>query len=152
MAHGTSARESIDVRCNILHAHNTIVFLYRPEVEDPPPLSTHRIHAAFTRASDTSLGSVVVAALLLTGIRILTLLTALLRRAPVPLLPFVAYPINFLGNLTGALSPLALVYVGLTGDEFFPSARRAKALTSGNSSSKSLSRYRRSAVDRKYVH
>jgi len=39
--------------------------------------------------------------------------------------------VSFLENATTALSKYALVYAGLTGDAFMPSARRAKALTTG---------------------
>lgn len=115
---------------------------------DPPPLSTHRIHAALFRSTDTSLGSVALSALLLTGVRILSLLTAFLRRAPLPLLPFLTFPINVLGNMTGALSTLALIYVGLTGDSFFPSARRARALAAATSAAAGKVRYRRQGIDR----
>jgi hypothetical protein len=39
--------------------------------------------------------------------------------------------LGYLDNATTALSKYALVYAGLTGDAFMPSARRARALTSG---------------------
>ena len=79
-----------------------------------------------------SLGTVVVSALLLAGVRSLALLTTLLRRAPVPLLPWLSLPLNILGNATNSLSTYALAYAGLTGDSFFPSARRARALAAAN--------------------
>jgi len=37
--------------------------------------------------------------------------------------------VGYLNGVTMALSKYALVYSGLTGDAFMPSARRAKALT-----------------------
>ncbi|EJD05774.1 uncharacterized protein FOMMEDRAFT_139123 [Fomitiporia mediterranea MF3/22] len=118
-----------------------------PEAPSPPPLDTLRIHAALYRSTDTSLGSIALSALLLTGVRLLSLLTGLLKRAPIPLLPLLRLPIKFLGNATGALSSLALVYVGLTGDAFFPSARRARALTAAVANSSGRVNYRRSGID-----
>jgi hypothetical protein len=119
------------------------VYLHRffsPDMPPPPPTSTHTIHAALTRASQPSLGTIVLSALLLTGIRVLALLTAFFRLAPA-YLPFVLRPwlqplivgasmaVGLLDNVTTALSKYALVYVGLTGDAFFVAARRARALT-----------------------
>lgn len=37
--------------------------------------------------------------------------------------------VAYLETVTSALSRYALIYTGLTGDPFFPSARRARALT-----------------------
>jgi len=111
-----------------------------PDLAPPPPTSTHTIHAALTRASQPSLGTVVLAAFLLTGVRMLALLTTLLRVVP-SYLPLALRPwlqpltigagmaVGMLDNATTALSKYALVYVGLTGDAFFVAARRAKALT-----------------------
>ncbi|THH11841.1 hypothetical protein EW145_g388 [Phellinidium pouzarii] len=118
-----------------------------PDAPMPPPLDTYRIHAALYRSTDTSLGSVAISALLLTGIRMLSLLASFLRRAPVPLLPWLKLPLNMLTNVTGALSTLALVYVGLTGDEFFPSARRARALSAAVTNFSGRVKYRRSGLD-----
>ena len=95
------------------------------------------------------MGSIVISALLLTGIRILAALTGVMRRAPLSVLPLLAMPINFLGNLTSTLSSLALIYIGLTGDAFFPSARRAQALVSAITNSSGRVKYRRSGIDRK---
>lgn len=112
-----------------------------PDLPPPPPTSTHTIHAALTRASQPSLGTIVLSALILTGVRMLALLTAFLRVAPA-YLPLVMRPwlqplivgctmaVGMLDNATTALSKYALVYVGLTGDAFFIAARRARALTS----------------------
>jgi hypothetical protein len=112
------------------------------ELPPPPPTSTHTIHAALTRATQPSLGSVVLSALILTGVRALSLLSVGLSRLP-SVLPLVARPyvtpaaialgygVSWLENSlsTSTLSTHALVYVGLTGDPFLPSARRARALT-----------------------
>jgi hypothetical protein len=40
-----------------------------------------------------------------------------------------AMAVGMLDNVTTALSKYVLVYTGLTGDAFFPGARRARALT-----------------------
>lgn len=50
--------------------------------------------------------------------------------------------VSYLENVTNTLSTYALAYTGLTGDAFFPSARRARALT-GAVEDSSLARYRR---------
>jgi len=75
----------------------------------------------------------VLSALILTGIRLTLLLIAALRRAPVPVLPWLSLPLNILTNIANSLSPDALVYAGLTGDPFFPSARRTRALVAAAS-------------------
>jgi hypothetical protein len=84
------------------------------------------------------LGSIALAGLLLTLTRILLLLTVFLRRVPVylpitlriytgPLL----FAAGYLEDAAGSLSKYALVYVGLTGEGFWVSARRARALVAG---------------------
>ncbi|KZT70116.1 hypothetical protein DAEQUDRAFT_689620 [Daedalea quercina L-15889] len=107
-----------------------------PAVPPPPPTSTHTIHAAITRATQPSLGSIAVSALILAGIRLLGLLTTGLRMLPYYLPPYLRVVsvgagmlVGYMENVTGTLSKYALVYVGLTGDPFFPSARRSRALT-----------------------
>ena len=83
-----------------------------------------------------------LAALIVTALRALALLAAGLRALPA-YLPIPAHPVmrivavgagmavGYLEAATGALSTHALVYVGLTGDAFFVSARRARGLTAG---------------------
>ncbi len=100
-------------------------------------MSTHTIHAALTRSTGPSLGTVVVSALILTAIRLLTLLTLFFERLPLYmparvlfLVSGIRVVVGFLEGITTALSKYALVYVGITGDPFMPSARRARALTS----------------------
>lgn len=104
------------------------------------------------RATQPSLGSIVLAGLILTGVRILGLLTIALRRfpayLPLPVRPFLqplvlvsAFAVGYLENATSSLSTHALAYLGLTGDPFFPSARRAAALTAAVNAS--VAKYRR---------
>lgn len=71
-----------------------------------------------------------------------------LRVLPVYLPPYLRFVsvgaamlVGYLENVTNTLSTYALVYVGLTGDPFFPSAKRARALT-GAVENSSGARYR----------
>ena len=71
-----------------------------------------------------------------------------LRALPAYLPPYLRFmsvgagmAVGYLENVTNTLSTYALVYVGLTGDPFFPSARRSRALT-GAVESSNLARYR----------
>ena len=104
------------------------------------------------RATQPSLGSIILAGLMLTGVRMLALLTIALRRfpayLPLPVRPFLqplvfasAFAVGYLENATSSLSTYALAYLGLTGDPFFPSARRAAALTTAVNAS--VAKYRR---------
>ncbi|KAK0496810.1 plasma-membrane choline transporter-domain-containing protein [Armillaria luteobubalina] len=111
-------------------------YFANPDAPPPPPMSTHTIHAALTRSTGPSLGTVVVSALILTAIRLLTLLTLFFERLPLYmparalfLVSGIRVVVGFLEGITTALSKYALVYVGITGDPFMPSARRARALT-----------------------
>lgn len=74
------------------------------------------------------------------GIRMLTLLTIALRHLPSyfplalriwlqPLAIGAGMAVGYLESVTTSFSKYALVYTGLTGDPFLPSARRARALT-----------------------
>ncbi|KAI0293553.1 plasma-membrane choline transporter-domain-containing protein [Russula brevipes] len=109
-----------------------------PTIPPPHPMDTHRIHAALYRASQPSLGSIALAGLLLTLTRMLLLFTVFLRRVPV-YLPIVLrmytgpllFAAGYLEDAAGSLSKYALVYVGLTGEGFWVSARRARALVAG---------------------
>lgn len=124
-----------------------------PDVPIPLPSDTHIIHAALMRAAYPSLGSIVLSALILTGIRLLGLLTLALRWLPL-YLPLVLRPwcqpiifgsgmaVSYLESVTTSLSKYALVYTGLTGDHFFLSARRARALTAAVETA-SAGRYRK---------
>ncbi|KAI9446176.1 plasma-membrane choline transporter-domain-containing protein [Lactarius indigo] len=110
-------------------------YFANPDASPPPPMDTHRIHASLYRASQPSLGSIALAGLLLTLTRVLLLFTVFLRRVPVylpialrmytgPLL----FAASYLEDAAGSLSKYALVYVGITGEGFWVSARRARAL------------------------
>ncbi|KAI0928896.1 hypothetical protein AcW2_004758 [Taiwanofungus camphoratus] len=107
-----------------------------PVLPPPPPTSTHTIHAALARAAQPSLGSIVLSALIIACLRLLGLLVTALRALPYYLPPYLRFvsvgasmAVACLENVTGTLSTHALVYAGLTGDAFFPSARRSRALT-----------------------
>lgn len=113
---------------------------HSPQDTPPLPTDTHIIHAALFRATYPSLGSIVLSALILAGIRLLSLLTIALRLLPsyfpIVLRPWLqplavgsAMAVGYLETVTSALSRYALIYTGLTGDPFFPSARRARTLT-----------------------
>lgn len=104
------------------------------------------------RATQPSFGSIILAGLILTGVRILGLLVIALRMfpayLPLPVRPFLqplvllsGLAVGYLENATSSLSTYALAYLGLTGDPFFPSARRAAALTSAANAS--VAKYRR---------
>lgn len=128
----------------------------------PLPSDTHIIHAALIRAAYPSLGSIVLSALILTGIRLLGLLILALRLFPL-YLPLALRPwcrpviigsgmaVAYLESVTTSLSKYALVYTGLTGDAFFVSARRGRALTAAVESV-SAGRYRRKfKTERTYI-
>ncbi|KAI0050892.1 hypothetical protein FA95DRAFT_1555150 [Auriscalpium vulgare] len=109
-----------------------------PTAPPPAPMSTHTLHAAFHRATAPSLGSIVLAGLLLTLTQMLLLFTVFLRRVPtylpIPLRLYTGpllYAAGYLEDAAGSLSRYALVYVGITGEGFWVSARRARVLTSG---------------------
>ena len=104
-------------------------------------MDTHRIRAALYRATQPSLGSIALAGLLLTLTRMLLLLTVFLRQVPlylpIPLRIYsgpLLYAAGYLEDAVGSLSKYALVYVGLTGEGFWISACRARALVTGASS------------------
>ena len=114
----------------------------------PPPSSTHTIHAALYRATQPSVGSICLSALILAGVRFLGLVCMGLRVLPAYLPPYLrpvslgaGLAVGYLENATSTLSTYALAYVGLTGDPFFPSAHRSRALTSQAESG--LARYQR---------
>lgn len=88
------------------------------------------------RSSQTSLGTVVLSALIISGVRALSLILIGLRALPAYLPPYMrivsvgaGLAVGYLESVTSSLSTYALVYTGLTGDPFFPSARRSRALT-----------------------
>ncbi|KAG6859844.1 hypothetical protein C0995_003067 [Termitomyces sp. Mi166 len=108
------------------------------DAPSPPPMSTRTIHAALTRSTGPSLGTIALSALILTSIRILTFLILFLNRLSVyiPARAFflvtgIRMSVGYLEGVTTALSKYALIYAGLTGDPFMSSARRAQTLTTG---------------------
>ncbi|TCD70269.1 hypothetical protein EIP91_004170 [Steccherinum ochraceum] len=120
-----------------------------PSLPHPPPTSTHSIHAALARATQPSLGSIVLSALIHAAIRFLGFAILGLRALPYYLPPYLRFVsvgagmgVSYLEGVTGALSTYALIYTGLTGDAFMASARRSRALT-GAVQNASLARYRR---------
>lgn len=87
------------------------------------------------------------------GVRMLTLLTIALRLlpsyVPLPLRPWLqpltmgaSMAVSYLESVTTTFSKYALVYTGLTGDPFLPSARRARTLTAAVESAEA-GRFRR---------
>ncbi|KAL0946398.1 hypothetical protein HGRIS_012624 [Hohenbuehelia grisea] len=73
-----------------------------PSARIPPPTDTHTIHAALTRATSPSLGTVVLSALILTSIRITTLLVMFLHNLP-------NYVARIVGLMTTSLPPVVAV-------------------------------------------
>lgn len=127
---GTSLSEPIN-----RHSQFKLI-IYSQDTMPPSPMSTHTIHAAVVRSTGSSLGTICLSASILTIIRVLTFIALFLNRLPAYIPPRAFFLINgirlavgYLDGVTMALSKYALVYSGLTGDAFMPSARRAKALT-----------------------
>ncbi|TFK72735.1 hypothetical protein BDN72DRAFT_835824 [Pluteus cervinus] len=111
-------------------------YFANPDAPIPPPTSTHTIHAAITRSTGPSLGTIALSALILTAIRLLVLLSLGLERLPIYLpsralflVSGIRFAVGALERITAALSQYALIYAGLTGDPFMPSAKRARQLT-----------------------
>ncbi|KAG9318903.1 plasma-membrane choline transporter-domain-containing protein [Chiua virens] len=127
---------------------------YADPIQPPPlPTDTHIIQGAILRSTYPSLGSVVLSALIMACIRMLTLLTIALRLLPSyfplafrpwlqPLAVGLGMAVGYLESVTTSFSKYALVYTGLTGDPFLPSARRARALTAAVETAES-GRFRR---------
>ena len=94
--------------------------------------------AALHRATGTSLGSICLGSLIVAIVRMAGRSAAELKRVTSPRSNILPTPLMFLTKLTpvfsivaGLLDQLngyALVYVGITGDAFWPSARRAVGL------------------------
>ena len=109
-------------------------------------MSTYIIHAALVRSTGPSLGSIIVASLIPTLLRLLTLIALVLCRLPPLLLRIPWVPISmpialylipgiqlvgWLEAKSGTLSRYALVYGGLTGAGFWESAVRGRELVIG---------------------
>ncbi|KAF9476519.1 hypothetical protein BDN70DRAFT_166612 [Pholiota conissans] len=130
-----------------------------PVLSPPPPTSTHTIHAALTRSTGPSLGTLALSAALLTILRLLSLSLLVLNRLPPLLLaiPFASYSIPGTQFGLGALgvvvvrwivpgigwvvawvqgweervSRYVLVYCGMVGVGFWEGAGRAGVLVGG---------------------
>ena len=83
------------------------------------------------------------------------MLTTVLRMLPYYLPPYMrivnvgaAMLVGYMETITGTLSKYALVYVGLTGDAFFPSARRSRALTAAVEHASAIDYRRRFKTER----
>ncbi|KAL1678671.1 hypothetical protein EV122DRAFT_211624 [Schizophyllum commune] len=113
------------------------------------PTDTHTIHAALFRATQTSLGTVCLAGAILSSLRALALISALLSRLPpwltlgamsthpvanmlkpVALLAAsgIAWAVRWLETVGEGVGGDALVYAGLTGEPFWKAAGRSAAL------------------------
>jgi Plasma-membrane choline transporter len=67
-----------------------------------------------------------------------------------PLVIAAGFAVRYLDNATSSLNTYGLIYTGLTGDAFFPSARRANALTMSLNSS--VAKYKkRFKAERKFL-
>uniref|UniRef100_D8PUV7 Protein PNS1 n=1 Tax=Schizophyllum commune (strain H4-8 / FGSC 9210) TaxID=578458 RepID=D8PUV7_SCHCM len=113
------------------------------------PTDTHTIHAALFRATQTSLGTVCLAGAILSSLRALALISALLSRLP-PWLTLgamsthpvanmlkpvalmaasgIAWAVRWLETVGEGVGGDALVYAGLTGEPFWKAAGRSAAL------------------------
>lgn len=136
--------------------HRLTLLIHSPSLPPPPPNSTHSIHAALTRASGPSLGTLCISALLLTLLRFLTLLLLALDRLPSLLLaaplasygapaagaalaggvarwvvPGVGWIHRWVDGWKARVSRYVLVYCGMTGTGFWEGAGRSGALVSG---------------------
>lgn len=104
--------------------------------------------AAVHRATGPSLGSVCVGSLIVATMRVVGRTAAELKRVTSPRSRVLPSALSFLTSLTPIFSIIAsvldqangyaLVYVGVTGEAFWPSARRAVGLTSRRNSGKLL--------------
>nr|XP_031863504.1 uncharacterized protein CI109_000754 [Kwoniella shandongensis]KAA5530576.1 hypothetical protein CI109_000754 [Kwoniella shandongensis] len=111
-------------------------YFHREEPSHPPALEITT--AAVHRATGTSLGSICIGAGIVATVRVVGRSAAELKRITNPKSKVLPTPLHFLTSLTpiftviaGVLDQLngyALVYVGITGDAFWPSARRAVGL------------------------
>ncbi|WWC66832.1 uncharacterized protein I206_100739 [Kwoniella pini CBS 10737] len=111
-------------------------FFHRDDQSHPPPLEITT--AAVHRATGTSLGSICLGAGIIAVVRTVGRGAAEMKRITNPKSRILPTPLHFLTNLTplfaivaGILDQLngyALVYVGITGEAFWPSARRAVGL------------------------
>ena len=108
----------------------------REDAARPEPLEITT--AALHRATGTSLGSICLGAGIIAVVRTVGRSAAQLKRICSPRTNILPSPLSFLSRLVPVFSIIAsildqlngyaLVYVGITGDAFWPSARRAVGL------------------------
>ncbi|OCF44115.1 hypothetical protein I317_02069 [Kwoniella heveanensis CBS 569] len=111
-------------------------YFHREETSHPPAMEITT--AAVHRATGTSLGSICIGAGIVATVRVVGRSAAELKRVTNPKSKILPTPLHFLTALApiftiiaGVLDQLngyALVYVGITGEAFWPSARRAVGL------------------------
>lgn len=119
-------------------------YFHRDSAIDPLEITTAAVH----RATGTSLGSICLGSLIVATVRIIGRMAAELKRITSPRSKVLPNALTFLSRLTPLFSMMAsildqlngyaLVYVGITGDAFWPSARRAVGLASRRNSGKLL--------------
>ncbi|WVF66040.1 hypothetical protein IAT40_000778 [Kwoniella sp. CBS 6097] len=111
-------------------------YFHREETSHPPAMEIAT--AAVHRATGTSLGSICIGAGIVATVRVVGRSAAELKRVTNPKSKILPTPLHFLTALApiftiiaGVLDQLngyALVYVGITGEAFWPSARRTVGL------------------------
>ncbi|KAL1413259.1 hypothetical protein Q8F55_001014 [Vanrija albida] len=119
-------------------------YFHRQNGLDPLEVTTAAVH----RATGTSLGSVCLGSLIVATVRLVGRAAAELKRITSPRSKVLPTALSFLSRLTpffnvtasvlDQLNGYALVYVGITGDAFWPSARRAVGLASRKNAGKLL--------------
>lgn len=119
-------------------------YFHREDGVDPFEVTTAAVH----RATGPSLGSVCVGSLIVATMRIVGRTAAEMKRVTSQRRKVLPRALSFLTSLTPIFSIVAsvldqansyaLVYVGVTGDAFWPSARRAVGLTSRRNCGKLL--------------
>ena len=119
---------------------------YREEPTHAAPMDVTT--AAVHRATGTSLGSICLGAGIVATVRVVGRTAAEGKRVTSPRSNILPAPLSFLSYLTPAfaiiagvldqLNGYALVYVGITGEAFWPSARRAVGLAKGRKGAKLL--------------
>jgi hypothetical protein len=112
-----------------------------PRGPQPAPFLTHTLHAALHRATGPSLGTTVLAALLLTIIQIISTIAFVIRMLPLylpfhPVARVVSFVVPYLENAASNVSDSVLIYTGLSGDSFWEATRRAGGLISQRRKSK----------------
>lgn len=119
-------------------------YFHRENSLDPLEVTTAAVH----RATGTSLGSICLGSLIVATVRVVGRIANELKRITSPRSKVLPNALSFLHSLTPILTMIAsvldqlngyaLVYVGITGESFWPSARRAVGLASRRNSGKLL--------------